>query len=91
MIEGAQLFPLKLKLVFQAGVMARDAGEVRLAHVLADHGIRYGPEAKVKERFEALKASLPPAPPEPAEALTPAPAAAPAGKAPAGKVPAAKK
>jgi hypothetical protein len=91
MIEGAQLFPLKLKLVFQAGVMARDAGEVRLAHVLADHGIRYGPEAKVKERFEALKASLPPAPPEPAEVLTPAPAAAPAGKAPAGKVPAAKK
>jgi hypothetical protein len=77
MIEGAQLFPTKLKLIFQAGVMARDIGDARSAHALADHGIKWAPEAKAKERFAALKASLPPAPPEPAAATpasTPAPA-----------------
>ena len=81
MIEGAQLFPTKLKLVFQAGVMARDAGEVRSAHALADHGIHYAPDANVKQRFEALKASLPPAPAEPAVAAPAATGAAPAGPA----------
>jgi hypothetical protein len=76
MIEGAQLFPTRLKLVFQAGIMARDTGEVRSAHALADHGIRYGPDANVKQRFEALKASLPALPPEAKEAApVPAPAA----------------
>ncbi len=77
LIEGAMSFPTRLKLIFQAGVLARDAGEVRPAHALADHGIKYSPEGAVRQRFEALKATLPPAPPpEPGEA---APAAAPAG------------
>jgi hypothetical protein len=59
--------------------MARDTGDVRAAHALVDHGIRYGPDANVKQRFEALKASLPALPPEPKDAA-PAPApAAPAG------------
>jgi hypothetical protein len=82
MIEGALLFPNRLKTVFQAGVMARDVGDLRSAHALADHGIRYSPDARAKERFEALKAVLPPAPPEPAE---PAPAAGAAPPRPAGK------
>ncbi len=64
MIEGALLFPTKLKLVFQAGVLARDTGDLRSAHALTAHGLKYAPDAKVRERFEALKASLPPAPPE---------------------------
>ena len=77
LIEGAMSFPTRLKLIFQAGVLARDAGEVRAAHALADHGIKYSPDGGPRQRFEALKATLPPAPPpEPGEA---APAAAPAG------------
>jgi hypothetical protein len=63
LIEGAMLFPTRLKLVYQAGAMAAEAGELRAAHALADHGIKYGPDANVKKRFEDLKASLPPAPP----------------------------
>jgi hypothetical protein len=65
--EGAQLFPTRLKLVYQAAVVAADAGELQAAHALADHGIKYGPDEKVKKRFEDLKATLPPAPPAPAE------------------------
>jgi hypothetical protein len=74
MVEGAQLFPTRLKLIFQAGVMARDTGDVRSAHALADHGIKWGPDAGVRQRFEALKSSLPPAPPAPPEAAEPRPA-----------------
>ena len=88
MIEGALLFPTRLRTVFQAGVMARDVGDVRSAHALTEHGLRYAPDAKVKERFVALKASLPPAPPEPAAATPAQPASAAAQ--PAG-VPARKK
>ncbi|MGH7945645.1 MAG: hypothetical protein ACREF9_11625, partial [Opitutaceae bacterium] len=76
-IEGAQLFPTRLKLVFQAAVMASELGELQSAHALADHGIRYAPDGTAKKRFEDLKASLPPAPPpppEPAAKSPPAPA-----------------
>jgi hypothetical protein len=65
--EGAQLFPTRLKLVYQAAVVAGDAGELQAAHALADHGIKYGPDEKVKKRFEDLKGTLPPAPPAPPE------------------------
>jgi hypothetical protein len=76
MVEGAQLFPTRLKLIFQAGVMARDTGDLRSAHALADHGIKWGPDAGVRQRFEALKSSLPPAPPPSPEASEPRPAPA---------------
>ena len=76
--EGAQLFPTRLKLVYQAAVVAGDAGELQAAHALADHGIKYGPDEKVKKRFEDLKATLPPAPPAPPEpAQTQSPPTAP--------------
>jgi hypothetical protein len=74
MIEGAQLFPTRLKLIFQAGVMARDTGDLRSAHALADHGVKWAQEGPARQRFEALKASLPPAPPAPPEAPEPRPA-----------------
>jgi hypothetical protein len=64
LIEGAQLFPTRMKLVYQASLMAGDAGELQAAHALADHGIKYAPDANVKKRFVDLKASLPPAPPK---------------------------
>jgi len=76
MIEGAQLFPTRLKLIFQAGVIARDTGDLRAAHALADHGVKWAPEGSARQRFEALKASLPPAPPAPAETAEPRPAPA---------------
>lgn len=92
LIEGALLFPQRLKTVFQASILARDTGDFRSAHALADHGIRYAPDAAVKGRFEAVKASVPPAPPEPATAgaLTPE-TPPPAATAPAPARPAAKK
>jgi hypothetical protein len=74
-IEGAQLFPTRLKLVFQAAAIAGDAGELQAAHALADHGIKYAPEGAARKHFEDLKATLPPAP-APAAASSPAPAKA---------------
>ena len=74
-VEGAQRFPLRLKLVFQAALMAADLGELQSAHALADHGIKYAPEGPARTRFEELKKELPAAPPPPPE---PEPKAAPA-------------
>ncbi len=74
-IEGAQLFPMRLKLIFLGAVIASEAKELVPAHALVDHGIRFAPDGPAKKRFEDLKAALPPAPPsepEPAPAPTPA-------------------
>lgn len=73
LIDGAQLFPARLRLVFQAAVLSAEAGELHPAHVLADHGIKWSPDATTKKRFEDFKATLPPAPPPPEQ---PAPAKA---------------
>jgi hypothetical protein len=77
-VEGAQLFPLRLKLIFQASVLAADIGETQSAHALADHGIKHAPDANARKRFEDLKAALPPAPPAPEPAGATSPAATPA-------------
>jgi hypothetical protein len=84
-IEGAQLFPTRLKLVYQAAVLAAEVKELQAAHALADHGIRLGPDAAVKKRFEDLKATLPPAPPPAPAATTPPPAPSGAPTPPPGK------
>jgi hypothetical protein len=77
LIEGAQLFPTRLKLAYQAGVVAAEAGELQAAHALADHGIKWAPDGAAKKRFEDLKAALPPAPAQPPAAqAAPAEAAA---------------
>ncbi|HEY1107684.1 MAG TPA: hypothetical protein VGE76_03600, partial [Opitutaceae bacterium] len=68
-IEGALLFPTRLKLVFQCIYFAADIGDLKSAHALADHGIRIGTDPNVKKRFADAKAGLPPAP---AEAAAPA-------------------
>lgn len=80
LIEGAQLFPMRLKLIYQAGLFASTVDETQVAHAMADHGIRYAPDPNTKKRFEDLKATLPPAPP-PAPAPAAQPAATPAAKA----------
>jgi hypothetical protein len=63
-IEGAVLFPTRLKLVYQAALFAADIGDLKSAHLLAAHGIRYGPDAAVKKRFQDMKDQLPPPPPD---------------------------
>lgn len=73
-IEGAQLFPLRLKLVYQGALFAAEVGENQAAHALADHGIRYAPDANGKKRFEELKATFPPPPANPAPEAAPPPA-----------------
>ena len=79
LIEGAQLFPLRFKLIFQAALAATDIGDLQSAHALVDHGIKYSPDEKAKKRFEELKGSLPPAPPAPPDANPPS-SATPAAK-----------
>ena len=74
LVEGAQLFPTRLKLVYQASLFANEIGELQAAHALADHGAKYAPDAAVKKRFADLKSTFPPAPPQP-EAKAPTPKA----------------
>lgn len=74
LIEGAQAFPTRLRIVYVAAVLAGRAGELRPAHALVDHGVRLAVDATAKKRFEDLKAALPPAPPAPPEpTATPSP------------------
>jgi hypothetical protein len=77
LLQGVQMFPGRMKLAFQIGVLANDAGINDVAHMMADHGIKYSPDAKTKARFEQLKTSLPPAP---AVAAVSAPDATPKAK-----------
>ncbi|MEO6246063.1 MAG: hypothetical protein ABIQ12_11585 [Opitutaceae bacterium] len=81
MIDGAMLFPTRLKLIYIAAGFAVEVNELQAAHALADHGIKYAPEASGKKRFEDLKATFPPAPPPaPGAASPPNAKAAPAPK-----------
>ena len=77
MVEGAMLFPTRLRTIFQAGVLARDAGDLQSAHALADHGIKYAPTPEARQRFTGLKESLPPVPPAATHAAPAGPLAAP--------------
>jgi hypothetical protein len=85
LIEGAQLFPTRLKLVFQAAALAAEVGELQAAHALAAHGERYAPDDTGKVRFTLLKSSFPPAPTPPPAATAPAPSGAAKTSAPAKK------
>jgi hypothetical protein len=76
LVEGAQLFPMRFKLIYQAAAVAADAGDLQPAHALLDHGIKYAPEGEPRRRFEELKAALPPAPPSPPQPEKSAPVAA---------------
>jgi len=65
-IEGARLFPGRLKLVYEAAALCAQAGVLDVAHRFADYGIEVAPDAKTKTHFQELKAGLPPLPPAPA-------------------------
>lgn len=62
LIDGVRQFPGRMKLAYQAAVVCAAAGAAEPAHTLADHGLKYAPDAATKARFEELKRSLPPAP-----------------------------
>lgn len=68
LIEGARLFPGRLKLVYEVAGLSLQAGMLDVAHTMADHGLKFSPDAKSRAMFEKLKASLPPAKPATAAA-----------------------
>ncbi len=76
LIDGAQLFPTRMKLIYVAANFAADVNELQAAHALADHGIKYTTDPAGKKRFEDLKATLPPAPPPEPSAMPPSDAKA---------------
>ena len=78
LVEGVRLFPGRLKMLYAAAGLSAQAGMLDVAHAFTDYGIKVALDAKAKGLFEALKATLPPAPP-----LLPEPAAATKAGAPA--------
>lgn len=82
LIEGARLFPARLRLVYAAAALCVDAGLLEPAHLLADHGLRFAPDAATKAMFERLKTAMPPLPAATA-------AAAPAATSASAQIPAA--
>jgi hypothetical protein len=80
LVEGVRLFPGRLKMLYAAAGLSAQAGMLDVAHAFTDYGIKVALDAKSKGLFEALKSTLPPAPP-----LLPEPAAATKAGAPAPK------
>ncbi len=71
LVDGVRLFPGRLKLAYQVAALSADAGQLDVAHSLAEHGIKYAPDATVRARFETLKKELPPEPAAPAAPAAP--------------------
>lgn len=76
--EGVRRFYQRPTWVLQAASLKAQFGYSRDAAALADLGLKVTLDPALRTRFEALKQSLPPLPPEPAPSATPA--AAEAGK-----------
>lgn len=60
LVQGVQLFPTHLKLVYYTAILCGKANLADAAHSLAEHGMRVAPDAATKARFEKLNAELPP-------------------------------
>ncbi len=76
LVEGVQLYPRRLGLVYQTAVLCLYGGAVDNAALLIEHGLRYAPAGAPQARFVALRDNLPPGAAEAAKAK--AKAAAPA-------------
>ena len=76
LVEGVQLYPRRLGLVYQTAVLCLYGGAVDNAALLIEHGLRYAPAGTPQARFVALRDNLPPGAAEAAKAK--AKAAAPA-------------
>lgn len=68
LVEGVQLYPRRLGLVYQTAVLCLYGGEVNNAALLIEHGLRYAPAGAPQARFAALRESLPPGAAEAAKA-----------------------
>jgi hypothetical protein len=74
LVEGVQLYPRRLGLVYQTAVLCLYGGEVNNAALLIEHGLRYAPTGAPQARFAALRESLPPGAAAAAKAKAAAPA-----------------
>lgn len=74
LVEGVQLYPRRLGLVYQTAVLCLYGDEVNNAALLIEHGLRYAPAGAPQARFAALRESLPPGAAEAARAKAAAPA-----------------
>lgn len=72
MVDGVRMYPGRLKLAYQVAALSADAGLPDVAHSLADHGLKYAPDAASRAKFETLKNGFPPEPPAPLPAAPPA-------------------
>ena len=70
--EGVRLFPRNVMLVFRDAGLKAKIGLSAQSAALIEHGLRIAPDAATREKFEALKATLP-APAAPVPLTTPAP------------------
>lgn len=59
LVEGVQLFPHRLRLMYQTAVLSVDAGMNDVATSLVDYALKVAPDVKTRELFEKLKAALP--------------------------------
>ncbi len=80
LVEGVRLFPGRLKMLYAAAGLSAQAGMLDVAHAFTDYGMKVAPDAKSKGLFEALKSTLPPAPPLLPEPAAPTKTGAPAPK-----------
>jgi hypothetical protein len=60
LVQGVQLFPGRLKLLYITAALCNKAGLTDAAHSLAEYGIKVSADPATKARFEQLNASLPP-------------------------------
>ena len=75
LVQGVQLFPARLRMVYETATLCADAKIYDAAHSLAEHGVKSAPDAATKAKFEQFRATLPPLPAAPAAAPHSAPAA----------------
>jgi hypothetical protein len=59
LLDGVNLFPRRLGIIYQTAVLCLRAGETKGAAALVEQGLRLAPEAATRARFAALKAGLP--------------------------------
>ncbi len=74
--EGVQRFVKRADWIYQAALLKQQYGFLEDAALLAEHGLRITADLAKRQRFQALKASLPAPPTPPAEAHPSAPAPA---------------
>jgi hypothetical protein len=74
LIEGVNLNPRRVSLVYKTAVLFIRLGDYKDAAILIEHGLKYAPPGAPQTRFADLKATLPPGTPMPPAAQSvPAP------------------